>query len=171
MKEDGVTILEKALTKLSMISLMLMMFTVFIDVSGRFFINKPIAGAKEIIEFTMIFLVYFGLSYTQSQNGHVGMDLFVDKLKNYKGKVRLLILTINSLVSISVSALLIVFAFGQTLSVYNRGVLSIYLQWPMWIMSLCMLLGVTLLFLRVTKEFLDSIKENTQREAQCPQQH
>lgn len=164
MKKDKISFLESILTKFSMISLMIMMFTVFVDVAGRFLLNKPVTGAKEIIEFTMKFLVYFGLSYTQSQNGHVGMDIFVDRINNYRGRLKIVILLINSIVSISVSALLIIFSLNQTLSIYSRGVLSIYLQWPMWIMSLSMLLGVTLLFLRVSKEFLVSIKENMQKE-------
>lgn len=160
MRRINIDLIELALVRVSMLSLLLMMFIIFFDVFGRFVFNTPITGAKEVIEFTMIFLVYFGLSYTQSKNGHVGMDLFIDIFKRNKGKFYYFLLTINSLVSISVAAFLIIFSYSATLNVYKRGVLSIYLQWPMWIMSLAMLLGMVLLLIRLLKEFTLAIKSS-----------
>lgn len=164
MIDKKITFLEGYITKISMMALMLMMLTVFSDVAGRFLFNNPIPGAKEAIEFMMIFVVYFGLSYTQSQNGHVGMDLVVDKLKNKGCNLKKILASINSIIAISVTVLLIIVSFGHTLNVYKRGVLSIYLQWPMWFMSFCMLMGVTLLLLRTTHDFFNAIKGHEEKE-------
>lgn len=165
MSDKKITFLEQYITKISMIALMLMMLTVFADVAGRFLFNNPIPGAKEIIEFMMIFVVYFGLSYTQSQNGHVGMDFVVERLKRKECGLKKTLTSINAIVATSVTVLLIIVSFGHTLNVYKRGVLSIYLQWPMWFMSFCMLIGVSLLLLRTTQDFFNAIKGHKERES------
>ena len=61
----------------------MMMLTV-LDVILRYLFNSPILGAFEITEFMMVFIVFLSLAYTQSQKGHVSVDIFVTILSERK---------------------------------------------------------------------------------------
>jgi TRAP-type C4-dicarboxylate transport system permease small subunit len=54
-----------------------MMLLVAAEVFLRYFFNSPILGTTEIIEFMMVVLVFFGLAYTQTRKGHIGVDVVI----------------------------------------------------------------------------------------------
>ncbi len=61
-----------------------MMILTVLDVILRYLFNSPILGTFEITEFMMVFIVFFSLAYTQSQKGHVSVDIFVTILSERK---------------------------------------------------------------------------------------
>jgi len=61
--------------KIGGIVVTVMMFLTFLDVSLRYFLNKPIHGSLELTEFMMALLVSCSLSYTASKKGHIRVDL------------------------------------------------------------------------------------------------
>ena len=50
------------------------------EVVMRYLFNSPIPGHLEGSELFVPIIVFFAISYTQSQNGHVGMTLVVESL-------------------------------------------------------------------------------------------
>jgi TRAP-type C4-dicarboxylate transport system permease small subunit len=44
--------------------LALMMLLITVDVVLRYFLNRPIKGSYELVEFMLVLLVYLGLAYT-----------------------------------------------------------------------------------------------------------
>lgn len=46
------------------------------DVIGRYFFNKPLLGALEVLELSMAVLGGFAMLYTTAQRGHISVDLF-----------------------------------------------------------------------------------------------
>jgi len=59
--------------------LMLMMVLTFADVVARYLLNRPIRGAFEITELTLLVLIFAGLPLVSHADEHVTMD-FIDRV-------------------------------------------------------------------------------------------
>jgi TRAP-type transport system small permease protein len=80
----------KIVNTIAMGILFLMMFFTISDVFLRKVFSKSILGAVETSEFMMLFVVFFGLAYTEVLNGHINVDLFIGRLgKRSQGLVDL----------------------------------------------------------------------------------
>lgn len=73
-------VLEYALLCVSIFVILFVMFFVCAEVLMRYAFNSPIPGHLEGSELLMPMIVFLALSYTQSTNGHVGMDLVLEAL-------------------------------------------------------------------------------------------
>ena len=71
------------------IAALVMMVLVSADIIGRKLFNAPVAGAYEITESLLTFSIYFGVTYTQYERGHVRVTLFTDKLSGRFGSILL----------------------------------------------------------------------------------
>ena len=85
--EDSARSLEGFATPLSRISdsvgrgiLVMMVLLITIDVILRYFLNRPIKGSYELVEFMLALLVFLGLAYVQTKKGHVSVTLFTGRL-------------------------------------------------------------------------------------------
>lgn len=56
-----------------------MMVLTFFDVVGRYLFNRPLRGAFELTELSLLVLIFAGLPLVSHANEHVTMD-FIDKL-------------------------------------------------------------------------------------------
>lgn len=59
--------------------LFMMMLLTFADVVARYLLNRPIRGAFEITELTLLVLIFAGLPLVSHADEHVTMD-FIDRL-------------------------------------------------------------------------------------------
>jgi len=59
--------------------LLMMMLLTFADVVARYLLNRPIRGAFEITELTLLVLIFAGLPLVSHADEHVTMD-FIDRL-------------------------------------------------------------------------------------------
>ena len=59
--------------------LTLMMVLTFADVVARYLLNRPIRGAFEITELTLLVLIFAGLPLVSHADEHVTMD-FIDRI-------------------------------------------------------------------------------------------
>jgi TRAP-type C4-dicarboxylate transport system permease small subunit len=64
----------------SMVMLLAMMLLQTADVIGRYVFSKPITSSYDMIEVMMALLVFWGLAYCASDNGHVRVDLILSRL-------------------------------------------------------------------------------------------
>ena len=67
-------------SRISTIALFGMMFLTVLDVAMRYIFRAPLLGVHEISEFLMVAIVFLSLGYTQAQEGHVAVDIFVSRL-------------------------------------------------------------------------------------------
>lgn len=67
------------LTRLAWVSLFFMMILTVADVVMRKVFNNSILGALESTELAMIVLIYFALAHVETVDGHVKVDLIVDR--------------------------------------------------------------------------------------------
>jgi len=58
----------------------LMICTIVPDCIGRFFFNRPIHGTLELNMLLMSAIVFLSLSWTQSQRGHVRVELILSRV-------------------------------------------------------------------------------------------
>ena len=62
------------------ICIFLMICTIVPDCIGRFFFNRPLHGTLELNMLLMSAIVFLSLSWTQSQRGHVRVEMLLSKL-------------------------------------------------------------------------------------------
>lgn len=60
--------------------IVLMMFLTIADICLRKFFNHPIASSYELIQFGMVILVFFALGFTQTEKGHIAVEILVSRL-------------------------------------------------------------------------------------------
>lgn len=72
--------IEGLMAALAAVATLFMAAIVFLDVTLRFFLNRPIQGTYETGEFMMIFVVYLSVAYVQSEKGHIKIEIFTGNL-------------------------------------------------------------------------------------------
>jgi TRAP-type C4-dicarboxylate transport system permease small subunit len=62
-----------------------MMLLTFVDVVGRYLLNRPVRGGFEITELALLVLIFAGLPLVSRADEHVAMD-FIDRLLGPHGR-------------------------------------------------------------------------------------
>ncbi len=66
------------------VSLAGIVIVTFVDVAGRYCMNKPLVGSLEILELSMAVLGGFAMFYTTTRGGHISVDLFYVRFSRRK---------------------------------------------------------------------------------------
>lgn len=147
---------EKVLVFLSGFALTLMMFWISSDAVGRYFFNKPIPGSFEFNEeYLMIIIVYFAISYTFTQGGHVRVTLFFRFFP--KGSHRWLG-AIGDAVSVAFFIFLVFASWGVAMEAVRMNVLTnSVLRYPIAPALFIVPIGSAVLTLRLIQSLLENI--------------
>ena len=129
-------------------TLFLMMIWIFIDVILRYFFNRPIVGTMEITgEYFMVIIVYFGISFTQKENGHINVDFLYVKFPRNARKFSKLI---GNLISISIFIMLGIYNFQKGINYFKNDIRSIgLLDYPLAPALIIISIGILLLSVRI----------------------
>ncbi len=99
---------------------------VFVDVCGRYFLNKPLPGAYELVELGMTILAGFAIMYAAVKRGHVAIDLIASR---FSRRTQVIMQSIFSLLGFGTSVLLAyrvcLFAVGELKTRRTVSVLEI----------------------------------------------
>lgn len=95
--EKTITVVTRVLTVIAATALASMMFLTAADVTCRYFINKPISGAMELVEYLMAIIVPFSIAYCALEKSHVAVELIVDHFPKKLQKICHLFVTIPSI--------------------------------------------------------------------------
>jgi len=130
-----------------------MMLLIVIDVLLRYFLNRPLKGVFELIEFMVAIVVCLGMAYTGVQKGHVAVELVVSR---FSPRVQALIDSFNYLVSTILFSLISWKSVVQAKVLWVSGLTSSILYVPVYpfvfVLAFCSgLLGLVFLL-----HFLDS---------------
>jgi len=132
----------------------LMMLMTVSDVVLRYFFNRPIVGAYELIEFTLVIVVFFAAAYTMAEDRHVSVDVLISRLP---GRARYTLTCINTLMGLGIVFLFawrsVLFALAQRF----RGVTSPALHISVYPFVLLVALGAALLFLVLLAQYFESL--------------
>lgn len=78
---------EKALEAIMALCLIAMASITMIDVVGRYFLNTPLQGGYEIVQYLMALAVFAALPLTTRSEGHLTISLFTDRLTGMAQRV------------------------------------------------------------------------------------
>ncbi len=128
------------------------------EVVMRYAFNSPIPGHLEGSELFVPIIVFFAISYTQSQHGHVGMTLVVDSLPP---GVRRYVEITTLLLSVMTCAVLSYFSAKYA---YNEWVIDDVTMtppyWRIWPSAAAIPLGYMLISMRLYLQALHLIAPN-----------
>jgi len=154
--EKAINQLTRIINSVAIVALAGMMFLTFTDVMLRYIFNRPITGAFEITEFMMAILISFTLAYTQTQKGHVAIDVFVYRLSD---KTQAIIDCIVYFLSLSI----IFIIFWQTLvkaqSMKLSGEISGVMPVPIYLFVYVFAFGSAILLLVIIADFFKSLSK------------
>ncbi len=72
--------IEKGEVVISWSATLFVTFMLVLDISLRFFLNRPLAASWEISEVIMPYIVMFGFAYTLTKNVHIQVTIVADRL-------------------------------------------------------------------------------------------
>ena len=121
--------------------LFIMMLLVVVHVTGRYFLDRPVPGAVELIEFMMTFVVFLGFGYCAVNRGNVSVDLFVQGLP---GRVQAVINVATCLLSIVVITLITWQGMVQAKSLFASGHVSGVLNLPHYPFMIVLVVGYSI---------------------------
>lgn len=70
----------KAIAFVAGLNLFLMMALTAVAVFMRYFMNKPVPGDTELVEFMMAIFVPLSVAYCAARHQHIAVDIFVEKM-------------------------------------------------------------------------------------------
>jgi TRAP-type C4-dicarboxylate transport system permease small subunit len=142
--EKAIINITKWLCFIGMSLLFVMMIMGAFDVIGRYIFNSSIIGTMERNSTMLALVVCFTWGYTQVENGHVNVELFLNKMPS---RVQAVINFITTLISLCLFGL-IAWESVLTSLLYNKQNRLIYvIHWPLAPFQLCVTFGAVVLCL------------------------
>jgi TRAP-type C4-dicarboxylate transport system permease small subunit len=124
------------------------------DVLLRLFLNRPIRGALEIIEFLMVIVVFSAMAYTGLLRGHIVIQILSSRLPE---RPRAILDSIADLISIGFCCLIIWQGIAQAQMTRLRNDISGVLSIPVSPFYYVLVLGIALMCLVFLANLLDSV--------------
>lgn len=140
--------LKNAQVRLAMIALVIMMVTTCVDVLLRFLFNRPIRGAYDIVEASLVVFVFHGMSASFFARKNIVIDI-IDSVVA-PGLERFLV-RMSDVVSVILLLVVTVAMISPALQAYDYGDRKLELGlplWVLWIFAIVGLLGTLLAALR-----------------------
>ena len=160
--------LEKWLTLLGGIVIMLLVLLANVNVLGRWIFSLPISGYIDWVEQAMAFMAFLGIAYTQRQGGHIRMDILVSHLHGRRLWFTELLSTVLMLL---VTLVLIYGSWLHFLRAWQIGDSSLDINLPTWPAKLVVPVALTVLALRLLLQcwgYLRAMREGGDRPVAVP---
>ena len=147
--------IENILTYCSVALILGVMVWVCGEVIGRYVFNSPLPGHLEGAELLLPMIVFFGVSYVQARDGHVGMTFVVDALpKDVRRVTDILSLIVSAL---TCAALAYFSSKNAWLAWSYEDVTMSPPYWPVWPSAAVIPLGYGMLSIRMILQILQKI--------------
>lgn len=154
--ERAVSRVSGAVNSVGVGVLVVMMLLVTTDVVLRYFLNQPIKGTFELIEFMMVVVVVLGMAYTGVRKGHVAVEVVVSR---FSPRVQALISSFNWLVSLGLFFLISWKGVEYAMTLWESGLTSSQLYVPVFPFVLVLAFGAGLLGLVFLVNFIESVSQ------------
>jgi TRAP-type C4-dicarboxylate transport system permease small subunit len=158
--DNGIRLINIALRYVCMSLLFFMMGLGTCDVLGRYLFNKPILGTYEIFEILLPAIVLLGLGYTQGNNAHVRVEIFLSRLSSRRQTI--LNFVTNGL-ALLISVLILWRGWVLTIAYWRMGRTIPTIEVPMFLPQLLVPLGALLLILVLIVQMLQYIVQLSKR--------
>ncbi|HVN24324.1 MAG TPA: TRAP transporter small permease [Syntrophorhabdales bacterium] len=151
--------LNLVMVVISAILLLGLTFIVGADITLRYLFNRPMGWVKEVSEYTLVGMGFLVAAWILRDDGHVKMDLVLNKLKP---RAQTLLNIITSIISTIVVLIITWFTLRVILEFYRtKLVIPTVLEPPRWILLTPILVGSFLLaiqFIRRTYSYIGKWK-------------
>jgi TRAP-type C4-dicarboxylate transport system permease small subunit len=101
--EEGIWKTNRWMVYLAAVALFGMMAVTVADIIGRYFFNKPITGAYEIVGFMLAMASAWGMGYCQVKKGHIRVDFLFCR---FPKKVQALLTVLSYLIGLGIYGVL-----------------------------------------------------------------
>jgi TRAP-type C4-dicarboxylate transport system permease small subunit len=128
---------------------------VFANIVLRYGFAGGFVAAEEYARYTMVLLVYIGLSQVVKKRGMIKVDIITAFIKKSALPLDLL----SNILSLVVAVFLIWFGYKFTVWQYSTGQTSIGMELPLWIAYAVVPVGGVLIFIRYIVDTLNIIKK------------
>lgn len=145
---------SSALSYLGAFSLLTMMGLTTVDVVGRYLFNRPITGVFEITEYLVLILIFSFIGFTQSQKGHVAVDILLPLLPP---KLKKLIDVANHMVCLALMGLITWMGFEKALELRMVGEASPNLHIPAYPFVFYLVLGCFVMCVELARSIIQLI--------------
>jgi len=156
--EKALAFLSDTLKMLGAASLFGMALLTCADIVGRFF-KHPIFGSIELVSFMGAVTVAMALPVTQMNKGHIGVELFVDKLPR---RVRLFVELCTEVVSLGLFVIVTwrMFLFSSKLKASGEVSMNLHLPeyWVVFVLAVTCVVLCLVLVLSILKTFKKLVK-------------
>lgn len=144
--DKTVSSIERILVILASIMVYFLGIVIFLNVLGRFFLGKGIAWSTDISGYLLVFIAFFVGPWLLKTNGHVYIDMFIDKAA---GKVKAGLKLFSHLVIIAVTLLFAWFGLTTVIDNYQTNVMLMdVLQTKKYLIIIPIFFGSLIMFLR-----------------------
>ena len=140
---------SRTLDLLGLVACILILFSMMLvvtDVVMRYFLNRPIQWTTEITEYSLLFIAFLGAAWVLKREGHVGMDLIVNRLGR---RVQALLNAVTSSIGALIWLTITWFSVKATWEFYELGFFFFTpLRTPKFIIISIIPIGSALLFIQ-----------------------
>lgn len=134
--------------------LVVMMLLITMDVLLRYFLNRPVKGSFELVEFMMAIVVCLGMAYTGVQKGHVAVEIVVSR---FSPRAQALVDSFTYLVSTILFSLISWKSVVHAKVLMGSGLTSSILYVPVYPFVFVVAFGSGLLSLVFLVHFINSV--------------
>jgi TRAP-type C4-dicarboxylate transport system permease small subunit len=152
--DRGLGHVETALNLISSTVLFLLMFYVTAEVAMRYLFNRPLPAHLELTQLLIAPSVFLALSYVQAHNGHVGMDLLVERLSR---RTRHAIEAFTLAVALVAFAIITWFSWDAAQLAWEMGDVTPTAYLPTWWSKAAVPVGCALLCIRLLLQLIHRV--------------
>ena len=146
--------IEQVLVVVAQIFVLLLMLVTVANIITRF-LGYPIVGAFEASVLMLVFILYLGLAYTQSQHGHVNVDLVIILLPS---KVKEILALICLMIALAILSLMLWRTSLVGIKSFQiREYLPGLIPFPVWPGKLAVPFGIFFFVLQIIVELVQQI--------------
>jgi len=148
---------------LGALGMFISMFLGFADVVGTKFFDWPVPGALEITESTMVLIVFGALAFTQTQRGHIRVEIFYT---DRSPRVKAFMDAVTHFVAIAYFSLLVWQGFNEAIYSFEIHEATMgTIRFPLFPARLLLVLGSGLLLLQLALDLIQDIRNMVTGEA------
>ena len=149
------------------VGMIISMFLGFADVVGTKFFDWPVPGTLEITESTMVLIVFGALAFTQTQRGHIRVEIFyTDRGPRAKAFMD----AVTHLVAIAYFALLAWQGFNEAIySLEIQEATMGTIRFPLFPARLLLVAGCALLLVQLVLDVIQDLQNIVSGEAGAEQ--
>ena len=154
--EKVIALVSRWLNNIGMVFLAFLMLVITADVLMRGILNKPIRGANEIAELTMLIIVFLGIAYAQHLKANISVGILFDK---FPGKVQDILNIFIYLLCLGICAVILwqTFSYHSYLTELKRT--SLILEIPVAPFQIIMIIGFFMLCIVFIIDVINSVRK------------